>query len=566
MDILHRFMSLFKLPLTVYTILRTLYNDYATVLANVRRPPGFPVANPTSSFWQDDPPYPELVDVHTPAGPPRTADVVIIGSGITAAAVARTLLRELDRRGELGGDRARGDVADWARVLVLEARQLCSGATGRNGGHIKASPHELFHSLAHRGMAPGRAAALCAFQTRHVRALGEVARAEDIEAVSEFREVRTVDVAVGEEAGRRMRAQVAEFLPYRPEGYEMVGHGADEAGRLFGADEARVAGAVSYPAGALWPYRFVAALWRRLLDRYPRSLAIETGTVVESVAVRDGTARFPHVLATNRGEILARHVVHATNAFASQLVPGLRGKATGIWCHMTAQRPGQDFRGTDDGKTSWSVVFDQGFDYITQRPGVPGGGEGGGELMIGGGLFQSAKQGMDMFGVYDDSKTDAMTLMHLEGVMPTVFGWGAEARGQGGKSRMIKAWSGIVAFSADMLPLVGRLDARITRRGAAARGSGDGRGGGGEKVMSSDGADRVAPGEWIAAYYCGDGMVWSWLCGTAVGVMLAGSEGESLPEEPGRPAGRLADWFPPELYASWARVQAMDISNLADEL
>lgn len=558
MDLLRPLLALFKLPLTIITILRTLYNDYATLLARARAPPGLPVPNPTSAFWQDDPPHPELVDIRTPAGPPETADIVIIGSGITAVAIARTVLRELDRKGELRDDGARrGATAgprrgSWARVLVLEARQLCSGATGRNGGHIKASPHEAFDGLVRRrGLDAARAARLCAFQLGHVRALGEVARAEAVEAASEFREVQTVDVAVGDAAGvwARLRDQVTAFAPHWPPGYEMVVHGAEEARRRFGAAAGgQVVGAVEYPAGAIWPYRFVTALWRRLLDRFGDSLTIETGTAVESVEVRDGGSRYPYVLSTSRGQILARHVVHATNAFASHLVPGLRGKASGALCHMTAQRPGQDFPG-EDGKRSWSVIFNQGFDYITKRPNVSE--KQGGELMVGGGFFQSGKQGMDMFGDYDDSKTDAMTMMHLEGVMPTVFNWGAEAPGR----RIIKAWSGIVGFSGDMMPLVGRLDPRLTKRKVASRN--------GEIVGKSD---KVKPGEWIAAYFCGDGMVWAWGCGTAVGIMLAGSEEDDLPQEPGRPAGKLGDWFPPELYASWARVKALDIADLADEL
>lgn len=559
MDIFKRLLSLIQLPLTIIAVLRTLYNDYNALLTRAHAPPGIPVPNPTSSFWQDDPPYPELVDIHSAPGPPETADIAIIGSGISAAAVARTVLRELDRKGELGGDEAgpaptlaeenvKHARRKWARVLVLEARQLCSGATGRNGGHIKASPHEMFHRLVHTNkLKPERAAKLCGFQTSHVQMLKELVQAEGIDEISEFREVQTVDFAVDAKMSEKMKEQMRDFMPHQPSGHTMVEHSAEEARKLFGVNE-HVVGAVEYPAGALWPYRLVTALWRRLLDQFPHSLSIETSTAVTSIETCDRDKRFPYAIFTERGQVRARHVVHATNAFASHLVPGLQGKAAGILCHMTAQRPGRDF-GDNNGKRSWSVIFNQGFDYITQRPNVSD--KEGGELMIGGGLFQSGKQGMDMVGVYDDSKTDAMTLMHLEGVMPTVFNWGAEARGR----RVIKAWSGLVAFSGDMLPLVGRLDPRITKRKVKADGD--------ERVNK---ADKVKPGEWIAAYFCGDGMVWAWLCGTAVGIMLAGSEEEDLAKEPGRPAGQLANWFPLELYASWTRVQRMDIADLAAEL
>lgn len=564
--ILHPLLSLFKLPLVIFAVLRNLYNDYSTLLARAKAPPGFPVHDPTSAFWQDNPPYPELVDIQSPAGLPETADIVIIGSGITAVAIARTVLRELDRKGGLADDDDRrsrqlhkiesgeAERPDWVRVLVLEARQLCSGATGRNGGHIKASPYELFHRLVHTvGIKPERAAKLCAFQISHVQALKEVVQAEGIEEVSEFREVQTVDFTVDEATNQKIQGQANDFVPYRPPGYEIVSHSAEETQKLFGVNE-RVVGSIEYPAGALWPYRFVTALWKKLLDQFPHSLSIETSTAVQSVGVGNNPLT-PYVVSTGRGEVLARHVVHATNGFAAQFIPSLQGKALGVLAHMTAQRPGQNFPKCD-GKRSYSVIFNQGFDYITQRPGVSD--TEGDELMIGGGLFQSGKQGLDMFGVYDDSKIDALTLMHLEGVMPTIFDWGLEAPGR----RMIKAWSGIVAFTGDVMPLVGRLDPRITKR-AAKTGKTAGKNG---KLVNKAGTGTVEPGEWIAAYFAGDGMVWSWLCGTAVGIMLTGSEDEDLPKEPGRPGGKLASWFPSELYASWGRVQKLDIADLADEV
>ncbi|ROV97132.1 hypothetical protein VMCG_07522 [Cytospora schulzeri] len=543
MDLLRPFLTLFKTIKTAISILYTLYNDWSKVLSQANSLPGLPVPNPTSSYWQDDPPYPELVDTRSPGGGlPAAADIVIIGSGITGVAVARTVLREWKRKGEQ---------LDGKRLVVLEARQLCSGATGRNGGHIKASLHEVFHTMVgKKGMAPERAAAVCAFQFRHLGALLDVAREEGIEEVSECRRVETVDFAVDGATDEGMKMMMEEFLPYAPEGFQMTGYSGEQARERYKVNE-RVVGAVSYPAGAIFPYRFVTALWKKLLDEYPEVLCIETSTDVERVEVvdhQDATSKleddasFPYSVVTNRGRILTRHVVHATNAFASQLVPGLRGKATSGLCHMTAQRAGGYFPEKDGGR-SWSVIYGQGFDYITQRP--------TGELMVGGGFFQGPKQGMDMIGIYDDSKVDALTLMHIQGVMPAIFDPGYNVSGEG--MRLMKAWSGVIGFSPDLMPLVGRLDPRITSRKVKS------------KKEEGD-MGTVEPGEWISAYFCGEGMVWAWLCGTALGIMLAGSEGEDLPAEPGRPGGKLTEWFPRELYASWERVKDMDIADLADAL
>lgn len=106
------------------------YNADLTALeASINASPGIPVSNPTTSFWLQNPPFPDLVDMRSKTLP-KTADIVIIGSGITGASVARTILSEC---ASMGINR---------RVVMLEARQICSGATGRNGGHIKCTPYE----------------------------------------------------------------------------------------------------------------------------------------------------------------------------------------------------------------------------------------------------------------------------------------------------------------------------------------------------------------------------------------------------------------------------------------
>lgn len=77
-----------------------------------------PAAGYTQSFWrtQLDP-----IDNHqsTPDLPEET-DILIIGGGYVGASAAYRLLEENSQK------QAR-------RVVLVEARELCSGATGRNG-------------------------------------------------------------------------------------------------------------------------------------------------------------------------------------------------------------------------------------------------------------------------------------------------------------------------------------------------------------------------------------------------------------------------------------------------
>jgi hypothetical protein len=81
-------------------------------------PVGPPEVDPTISYWQD-PPDAELADYQGGDALPTEVDTVIIGSGITGTSVAHGLLTSPSYNGE--------------KILMLEARQACSGATGRNG-------------------------------------------------------------------------------------------------------------------------------------------------------------------------------------------------------------------------------------------------------------------------------------------------------------------------------------------------------------------------------------------------------------------------------------------------
>ncbi|POR34317.1 Uncharacterized protein TPAR_05465 [Tolypocladium paradoxum] len=492
--------------------LLSLISKYQQLLARASGPPGLPVPNPTSPYWLDDPPFPHLVDVQD--GLLDAADVVIIGSGITGAAAAKAIL-----------ELAEADGQQPLRVVVLEARGLCSGATGRNGGHIKCAPYEEFARLKKK-LGPERARRIVRFQLRHLPALLEVGR--EIPQ-GEAREVETVDVFLEDNVFEAARQSVEELKAWMPE-VEVTVLNGEEARDKTGVNET-VVGALSYKAGALWPYRLVTGVWNNLVNTFP-NLSISTNTPVEVITV-DQSSPHPYQVHSARGAIKARHVLHATNGFASHLVPSLRGRLTGVLGHMTAQRPGLHFP-QSHGTRSWSIIYKPGFDYVTQRPdgedGTPG------DVMLGGGLFNSKEQGLDQLGVWDDSRVDAFPLMHVRGSLQTVFEprWGPE----GG---LKKAWTGIMGFTGDMMPLVGRLPAAKDAR------------------PMDEGS-----GQWIAAGFNGEGMVWAWLCGTAVGIMVLGKDDEDLERGVGRPGGKLTEWFPREEVAvDEARLKRAALKNLA---
>lgn len=90
-------------------------------MSNKLLDPGLPLPNPTISSWQI-PPDPLQNYRSSENLPTDVLDVVIIGSGLSGASVAWHLLH---------GD---GETRDkYLKTLMLEAREVCSGATGRNG-------------------------------------------------------------------------------------------------------------------------------------------------------------------------------------------------------------------------------------------------------------------------------------------------------------------------------------------------------------------------------------------------------------------------------------------------
>ena len=91
---------------------------------NGNEPADLPSPQSTHSFWHSEPSA-LLAGHRSTRSLPQTADVVIIGSGITGTSIAHHLLDK---------PRDRGDDNDKKlNVVMLEAREACWGATGRVG-------------------------------------------------------------------------------------------------------------------------------------------------------------------------------------------------------------------------------------------------------------------------------------------------------------------------------------------------------------------------------------------------------------------------------------------------
>ena len=285
---------------------------------------------------------------------------------------------------------------------------------------------------------------------------------------------------------------------------------------------------------------------------------------------------------TPRGELKTSQVIHATNAWSSHLIPGMRKKIVPTRVHMSAQRPGQGLTTDPDSGHSWAgtrafvfypssvaIAFDyltQLLPYTTSSPTLQHSSSETltynnypptyGELMFGGGELvggRSEQALMDNIGVTDDSDTDFEICAYLGGSLERYFAnWGSEAtlpkdedgkeiERMWGKGRVKAMWTGIMGLSADMKPWVGRIPTKIS----------------GRREPRAERSRLAPPGEWIAAGYSGEGMAHAWLSGRALASMLLGGKtGEKECEME----------LPPPFLITEKRWKKANIKNLMGDL
>ena len=128
-------------------------------------------------------------------------DVVVIGSGITGCSVARHLLQGNDS----------------IHVTVLEARTICSGATGRNGGHIKAVPEYSYAEL-QSSLGKESADEVIRFTLANAEELIKVSSElpPELQRFSEVRKVESLNLFTDEEAVSEFRDLLKSYEQDHP--------------------------------------------------------------------------------------------------------------------------------------------------------------------------------------------------------------------------------------------------------------------------------------------------------------------------------------------------------------
>ncbi|KAI1766907.1 FAD dependent oxidoreductase [Hypoxylon sp. FL1150] len=437
-------------------------------------PVTLPRDNPTQSYWQLE--LDEVADLRSTDVLPSKVDTVIIGSGITGAAVAFNLL------------------SNGARdVVMFEARQACSGATGRNGGHTKAASYRSFleHERAH---GTATAVKIARMELANIRAVHAFAREHGIPCDS--KPIDTVDVIYDAAQWAHAQRAVAAMQAAMPGDDAAVYalHDPDEVRDKFfcgrGGDEA-VFGAVSYEAGCLSAYKFGTGVLKLCLAK---GLNLQTNTPALGLEKLQGGG---WKVETERGSIQTQRVVLATNGYTARLWKKFQGVIVPLRGHVIAARPGTNM--PKEGLSStYSFIYEKGYDYMIQRP---KGSRFEGDIVIGGALAKTTGEGLEEYGTTDDTAFDGIVMQSLYDCLPQYFGnnWGADEP----DGRIRKAWTGIMGFSPDGFPLVGEMP--------------------GEKDL------------WVSSSFQGHGMVLCWMCARALVAMMESSADEDE---------KLNSWFP----------------------
>jgi glycine/D-amino acid oxidase-like deaminating enzyme len=241
----------------------------------------------TPSFWLDQlgarPARPAL------AGD-READVCIVGGGFTGLWTAYEL-----KRADPG-----------LVVVVLEARQVGFGASGRNGGWVVGKISGSADAWRARGGPDGPRAMVRAIQ-QTVEEIGAVVAVENIEC--DWTHGGSVTVAQSDTQLERLR-QAAEN--------ERRELGEDLASQLLDADAIAARINVDGARGALYTPHCARVQPARLVDGLAAAAERAGVTIHESSPV---TRIEPGLALTKRGDVRARYVLRATEGYTADM-PG----------------------------------------------------------------------------------------------------------------------------------------------------------------------------------------------------------------------------------------------------
>ncbi|WWC91289.1 uncharacterized protein L201_006232 [Kwoniella dendrophila CBS 6074] len=373
-----------------------------------------------------------LLDYRSSEELPSKADMIIIGSGLSGALTALSLLESSNPPKSL---------------VMLEARELCSGAIGRNAGHCKP---DIWRGFTEYSKLFGNKEALRILTNEGETRDALVEFIESNEIQCEIWNGKTMDMMMDEEtankAAENMKAFLAAGGDARQVDITLNPVQAEKLSRVKGAKAIYAS-----PASTLHPWKLVEFIIKRCLKL---GLQLHTLTPVLSVDGSDND----WTIQTKRGTIKTPTVIHTTNAYAAALLPEMKKTIIPIPHMCNLVYPPSSHSGSKSLKTSYAVIYKEGLYTINPRLNADG------CILVGGvqpnqhhleAYIEEKKESRQ----FDDSLKDFKPITDsVKDLGTNGFEWNESQNLKTGFSvRYDRSWSGIIGLTKDQVPLVGAV-------------------------------------------------------------------------------------------------------------
>lgn len=449
-----------------------------------------PVPSPTKSFWSTDPTASPSPSEGSGGILSEDADICIIGSGITGCSAAYHLAKTFKHHNITHSDDRP------ITVVMLEARDFCSGATGRNGGHLTAHAFLNFAGL-ERDRGREEAIRCLAIEKYTVQQITQLLKDHDKTDYVDFVPGGRLSLLFSEE--EHARAMV-DYEAAKKAGVPLDGvHWLtkEEVESKYGAPYP----AYFTPGNNLWPLKLNGVLFNLANEVDPSRFTanLHTHTPVTSIAAlptedpsqsSHTTVPFPRrwQLTTPRGSITSSIIIHATNGYASHLLPHLGGPS-GI-VPVRGQVMATRANVSASTLTRVGARANGGLEYWFPRPPKSEEDELRPLVIIGGGR-EVIQPGFELYET-DDSVVDVEIGKVMREFLPAVF----PGRFERGKQPEIE-WTGIMGFTKSKDPFVGPVF-----------------------DPSNPSSVKAFKGQYISAGYTGHGMPRAYACTEALSQII----------------------------------------------
>ncbi|KAF4426427.1 Gamma-glutamylputrescine oxidoreductase [Colletotrichum fructicola] len=379
-----------------------------------------PVGNSTEPFWRTE--LHELDSHRSTEHLPAECDVLIIGAGFAGTALAHYIYE---------------DNPSPPSVVILEAREACSGATGR--GQLKPDVYFNIPKYIEK-YGVDAAVEVANFEASQVFAVKELVEKEKIDC--DFTLTRTCDATLNEGLATATEEAFAKLVESGVANLKDVHYTPRARAEMVSG----VKGALScftFTAGHIWPYKMVMHFLKGVVQK---GANLQTHTPVTHISenpLLDGRWE----VSTARGSIKAKKVLLATNGYTSHLAPEFKN-------HIVPVRGICSRIVVPQGKTApfmsqtYSIRHGPSmYDYLIPR--------NDGSIIVGGAKPTFWTDRSQWYNVFDDSKLIEPAKTYFDGLMQRTFrGW------ENSGAYTDKVWTGIMGFSSDFMPYVGEVPAK----------------------------------------------------------------------------------------------------------